>query len=65
MQQGSTNPAAIETALEKLATDLGDAGRDNVPGIGLVEARTTLRGLGLVKWNRTAWSSWAARRPEL
>ena len=49
MQQGITNPAAIEAALEKFATDLGDPGRDNLFGYGLVEARTTLRGLGLAK----------------
>jgi serine protease len=49
MQQGITDPAAIEAALEKFATDLGDAGRDNTYGYGLIEARDTLRGLGLAK----------------
>ena len=49
MQQGITDPAAVEAALEKFATDLGDAGRDNTFGFGLIEARTTLRGLGLAK----------------
>lgn len=49
MQQGITSPAAIEAALEKFATDLGDPGRDSTFGFGLVEARTTLRGLGLAK----------------
>lgn len=49
MQQGIKNPAAIEAALEKFATDLGDKGRDNLYGYGLVEARDTLRGLGLAK----------------
>ncbi|PWT81532.1 MAG: hypothetical protein C5B57_10235, partial [Blastocatellia bacterium] len=49
MQQGITNPAAIEAALEKFATDLGDSGRDPVFGYGLIEARNTLRGLGLTK----------------
>jgi serine protease len=49
MQQGITDPAAIEAALEKFATDLGDPGRDNTYGYGLIEARDTLRGLGLAK----------------
>ena len=49
MQQGITNPAAIEAALEKFAKDLGDPGRDNTFGYGLVQARDTLRGLGLAK----------------
>ena len=49
VQQGITNPAAIEAALERFATDLGDPGRDNLFGYGLVEARDTLRGLGLAR----------------
>ena len=49
MQQGIKDPAAIEAALEKFATDLGDPGRDNTFGYGLIEARDTLRGLGLAK----------------
>ena len=49
MQQGITNPAAIEAALERFATDLGDKGRDNTFGFGLIQARDTLRGLGLAK----------------
>ena len=49
MQQGITDPAAIEAALEKFATDLGDPGRDPLYGFGLIEARNTLRGLGIAK----------------
>jgi serine protease len=49
MQQGITSPAAAEAALERFATDLGDAGRDPLFGFGLVEARNTIRGLGLAK----------------
>ncbi len=49
MQQGITSPAAIEAALEKFAKDLGDPGRDNTFGFGLIQARDTLRGLGLAK----------------
>jgi serine protease len=49
MQQGITEPAAIEDALEKYAIDLGPAGRDDEYGFGLIDARNTLRGLGLAK----------------
>jgi serine protease len=49
MQQGVTSPAAVEAALERFATDLGEPGRDNSYGYGLVEGRNTLRGLGLAK----------------
>jgi serine protease len=49
MQQGITNPAAIEDALEKFAVDLGTAGRDNTFGFGLIDARASLRGLGLAR----------------
>jgi serine protease len=49
MQQGITDPVAVESALERFATDLGSAGRDSTFGFGLVNARSTLRGLGLAK----------------
>jgi serine protease len=49
MQQGITDPAAIEDILEKTAVDLGTPGRDNLFGFGLVDARAALRGLGLAK----------------
>jgi serine protease len=49
MQQGITSPAAIEAALERGATDLGDAGRDPVFGFGLIQAGRALRGLGLAR----------------
>jgi serine protease len=49
MQQGITDPAAVEAALEKFATDLGDPGRDPMYGFGLIEARNTLRGQGIAK----------------
>lgn len=49
MQQGIKDPAAIEAALEQLAVDLGTAGRDNMYGFGLVDARAVLRGLGLAR----------------
>jgi serine protease len=49
MQQGITSPAAVEAALERFAKDLGDPGRDNNFGFGLIQARDTLRGLGLAR----------------
>lgn len=49
MQQGITDPAAVEAAIKRFATDLGAPGRDDTYGYGLIEARDTLRGLGLAK----------------
>ncbi len=49
MQQGIRDPAAIEAALEKFAIDLGAAGRDDLYGYGLIDARATLRGLGIAR----------------
>ena len=49
MQQGVTDPAAIEDLLERTAIDLGAPGRDDTFGFGLVDARAALRGLGLAK----------------
>ncbi len=49
MQQGVTDPAAIEDVLEKTAIDLGAPGRDDTFGFGLVDARNALRGLGLAQ----------------
>ena len=47
MDQGVTNPAAIEAAIKKFATDIGPAGRDDDTGHGLLNPRATIRGLGL------------------
>lgn len=47
--QGVTNPAAIEAALKRFARDLGPAGRDDEYGHGLIDARATLRGLGVAR----------------
>jgi serine protease len=59
MQQGITNPAAIEAALEQFAVPCSEAqntcgtsiavNRNNAYGFGLIEARTALRGLGLAR----------------
>ena len=40
---------AIESALKRSAVDLGEAGRDDRFGFGLVDARDALRGLGLAR----------------
>ena len=47
--QGINNPAAIESALKQFAVDLGHAGRDDEYGHGLIDARRSLRGLGVAK----------------
>lgn len=49
MQQGITSPAAIEAIMKRYATDLGASGRDNEYGFGLINPRSALRGMGLVK----------------
>src|SRR4030095_13775063 len=49
MQQGITNPAAIEAAMKQFSTDKGVAGRDDSFGFGLINPRATLRGLGLAR----------------
>ncbi len=47
--QGITNPAAIEAAIKRFARDLGDPGADPQYGAGLIDARATLRGLGVAR----------------
>ena len=49
VDQGITEPAVIEAALKRFATDLGPEGRDNEFGYGIVNPRATLRGLGLAR----------------
>lgn len=49
MQQGITDPAAIEAAMKQFATDKGSPGRDDQYGFGLINPRATLRGLGLAR----------------
>jgi serine protease len=49
IQQGITTPAAIEEAMKKWATDKGPPGRDDQFGVGLINPRATLRGLGLAR----------------
>jgi serine protease len=47
--QGITRPAGIEAAMKRFAKDLGTAGRDDEYGYGLIDARATLRGMGVAK----------------
>jgi serine protease len=47
--QGVTNPGAIEAAIKRFARDLGDPGTDTQFGAGLIDARATLRGLGVAR----------------
>jgi serine protease len=49
IQQGITQPAAIEDAMVRFATDKGPPGRDPEYGHGLINPRATLRGLGLAR----------------
>jgi serine protease len=49
MQQGITDPAAVEAAMERFATDLGAPGRDPLFGFGLIEARNSLFGFGIAR----------------
>jgi subtilisin family serine protease len=49
MQQGITSPAAVEAAMEQFATDLGQSGKDDQYGYGLINPRASLRGLGLAR----------------
>ena len=47
---GHHHPAAIEAALERFATDLRrPPAATTTYGFGLIDARNTLRGLGLAK----------------
>jgi serine protease len=47
IDQGVTNPKAVEAAIKKFATDIGPVGRDDETGYGLLNPRATIRGLGL------------------
>lgn len=49
MQQGITDPAAIEDALEQYAIDIGYPGRDDEFGYGLIDARNAMFGIGLAR----------------
>jgi serine protease len=47
--QGVTRPSSIEAAIRRFAVDLGPQGKDDEFGYGLIDARATLRGLGVAR----------------
>ena len=49
MSQGVTSPAAVEALIKATAKDLGDPGRDDNFGAGLIQPRAALRGFGVVR----------------
>lgn len=49
MSQGITSPAAVEALIAGTAKDLGNPGRDNAFGAGMIQPRAALRGFGVVK----------------
>jgi serine protease len=49
MSQGITNPAAVEAAIKRYATDRGAPGTDEEYGAGLINPRNALRGLGILE----------------
>jgi serine protease len=48
-QQGITSPAAMEANMKHYASDLGPSGRDDEYGYGLINPRSSLRGMGLAR----------------
>jgi serine protease len=49
VSRGINRPEAIEAALKRFARDIGATGRDDEYGYGLIDARATLRGLGVAR----------------
>ena len=49
MSQGITSPAAIEAIIKRTAKDIGAAGKDTSFGYGLIQPRTALFGVGVVR----------------
>jgi len=47
IRQGITDPGAVKAAIEQTAEDLGDSGRDDQFGHGLIRPVEALKGLGL------------------
>jgi serine protease len=47
LSQGVSRPSAIEALIKATALDLGDEGRDDEFGFGLIQPRLALRGYGL------------------
>lgn len=49
VSHGITSPAAIEAIIKRTAKDLGDPGKDTSFGYGLIQPRTALFGVGVIK----------------
>jgi len=49
MSQGVADPAAVEALIKQTAKDLGQPGRDDLFGFGLIQPRTALFGRGIIK----------------
>ena len=49
MSQGVTDPAAVEALIKQTAKDLGQPGRDDLFGFGLIQPRAALFGRGIIK----------------
>lgn len=49
MSQGIKDPKAVEAVIKATALDLGSPGRDDQFGYGLIQPRTALFGLGIIK----------------
>lgn len=49
VSHGITSPAAVEALIKRTAKDIGDAGRDNSFGYGLIQPRPALFGVGVIK----------------
>jgi subtilisin family serine protease len=49
MSRGLTNPKAVEAAIKASAQDLGASGKDPEYGYGLIQARLSLFGRGLIR----------------
>ena len=49
ISQGVTDPVALEALIKKTARDLGQPGRDDLFGYGLIQPRAALFGFGIAK----------------
>ena len=49
MSHGITSPSAVEAIIKRTAKDLGDTGKDTSFGYGLIQPRTALFGVGVIK----------------
>jgi serine protease len=49
MSHGITSPTAVEALIKRTAKDLGDPGKDTSFGYGLIQPRTALFGVGVIK----------------